>query len=117
MVTEVASRALKACWYQKWFVHRRLRPEAMGGMVHQTRSGMAARPIHSELLNAAVLDHVYAAYGSYLLPIAIPEGCPTHPSYPAGHGCVAGACGKILKAAVAACTLIPRPVLPHAGRN
>src|SRR6185369_2242702 len=28
LVTEVATRALKAVWYQKWFVHRRLRPEA-----------------------------------------------------------------------------------------
>ncbi len=31
LVTEVATRALKAVWYQKWFVHRRLRPEAYGG--------------------------------------------------------------------------------------
>ena len=31
LVTEVATRALKAVWYQKWFVHRRLRPEAFGG--------------------------------------------------------------------------------------
>ncbi len=114
LVTEVATRALKACWYQKWFVHRRLRPEAMGGLVHQTRSGMAARPIHSELLNAAVLDHVYSAYGSYLLPIAIPEGCPTHPSYPAGHGCVAGACVTILKAWFDESTVIPHPVVPNA---
>jgi len=114
LVTEVAARALKACWYQKWFVHRRLRPEAMGGLVHQTRSGMAARPIHSELLNAAVLDHVYSAYGSYLLPIAIPEGSPTHPSYPAGHGCVAGACVTILKAWFEDSTVIPHPVVPNA---
>jgi hypothetical protein len=28
LVTEVATRALKAIWYQKWFVHRRLRSEA-----------------------------------------------------------------------------------------
>jgi hypothetical protein len=34
LVTEVASRALKAVWYQKWFVHRRLRPEAFGGLIH-----------------------------------------------------------------------------------
>jgi hypothetical protein len=34
IVTEVATRALKAVWFQKWFVHRRLRPEAFGGRLH-----------------------------------------------------------------------------------
>src|SRR6185437_2656044 len=29
LLCEVATRALKAVWYQKWFVHRRLRPEVM----------------------------------------------------------------------------------------
>jgi hypothetical protein len=32
LVSEVASRALKVVWYQKWQVHRRLRPEAYGGL-------------------------------------------------------------------------------------
>src|SRR5207302_4324283 len=41
LVTEVATRALKAVWYQKWFVHRRLRPEAMAGLVHLSRTGAA----------------------------------------------------------------------------
>ena len=31
LVTEVATRALKAVWYTKWGVHRRLRTEALGG--------------------------------------------------------------------------------------
>ena len=39
LVTEVATRALKAVWYQKWFVHLRLRPEAYGGLVHLVKSG------------------------------------------------------------------------------
>jgi hypothetical protein len=30
--------------------------------------------------------------------MAFPEGCPTHPSYGAGHGTVAGACVTVLKA-------------------
>ena len=34
LVTEVATRALKAVWYQKWFVQHRLRPEEYGGHVH-----------------------------------------------------------------------------------
>jgi hypothetical protein len=40
LVTEVATRALKAVWFQKWFVHRRLRPEAFGGRIHVHRNGI-----------------------------------------------------------------------------
>ena len=35
LVTEVATRALKAVRFQKFNVHRRLRPEAVGGWVHR----------------------------------------------------------------------------------
>ena len=33
-----------------------------------------------------------------MLPQAYPEGSPTHPSYPAGHATIAGACVTVLKA-------------------
>jgi len=36
--------------------------------------------------------------GNALLPMAFPEGSPTHPAYGAGHATVAGACVTILKA-------------------
>ncbi len=39
LVTEVATRALKAVWYQKWFVHHRLRPEEYAGRVHNHHYG------------------------------------------------------------------------------
>src|SRR4029434_3100349 len=74
LVTEVATRALKAVWYQKWFVHRRLRPEAFGGLVDHVRTGAAAYPLHPESLDSAALDAVFQQYGSYLLPQAYPEG-------------------------------------------
>jgi hypothetical protein len=35
---------------------------------------------------------------SWLLPMAFPEGSPTHPAYGAGHATVAGACVTVLKA-------------------
>jgi len=98
LVTEVATRALKAVWFQKWYVHRRLRPEEFGGLMHNHKTGAAHYPIHAELLNSAALPAVFAAHGAYLLPQAFPEGCPTHPSYGAGHATVAGACATILKA-------------------
>ncbi len=111
LVTEVATRALKAVWYQKWSVHRRLRPEAMAGLVHLTRSGLASYPLNREILNAQVLDRIHSAHGTYLLPMAFSEGCPTHPSYGAGHATVAGACVTILKAWFDESFVLPRPVV------
>jgi hypothetical protein len=98
LVTEVATRALKAVWYQKWFVHNRLRPEEYGGRVHNTMTGIADYPLHPEVLNASVLEEVYRKFGAYLLPQAFPEGSPTHSSYGSGHATVAGACVTALKA-------------------
>ena len=94
----VTVAALYAVWYQKWMVHRRLRPEEFGGRVHQTKVGAAQYPIHPDLMKSAALPMVYAANNSYLLPQAFPEGCPLHPSYPAGHATVSGACSVMLKA-------------------
>lgn len=56
LVTEVATRALKAIWYQKWFVHRRLRPEAMSARVHFTKLGWQQHPLDPDLLNSDVMD-------------------------------------------------------------
>src|SRR5205807_2379062 len=36
-------------------------------------------------------------HGSFLLGQSFPEGSPTHPAYPTGHGTVAGACITVLK--------------------
>ena len=41
LVTEVATRALKAVRYQKFNVHRRLRPEGLGGWMYQRRNASA----------------------------------------------------------------------------
>ena len=40
-LTEVATKALNAVWYQKWFVHLRPRPEAIGGIVHLIKTGQS----------------------------------------------------------------------------
>jgi hypothetical protein len=114
LVTEVASRALKAVWYQKWFVHRRLRPEAFAGLVHHTRTGRIY-PVSQDVLNSAVLDRLYSRNGTYLLPTIAPEGAPTHPSYGAGHATVAGACVTILKAWFDGAWELPRTVVPDAS--
>jgi hypothetical protein len=97
-VAEVSQRALKAVWYMKWFVHRHLRPEEFGGLVHMTKTHQASYPIHVDVLNSQAVDRVFQKHGTYLLPHAFPEGCPQHPSYGQGHATVAGACATIVKA-------------------
>lgn len=113
---EVASRALKAIWFQKWFVHRRLRPEALGGLVDRTKNGfMSAHWAHTDLMDSQAVMSTYTKFGSYLLPQAFPEGSPLHPSYGAGHATVAGACVTILKAMFNTDNFnIPNPVEPDA---
>jgi hypothetical protein len=98
LLARVANCALNATWFQKWLVHRRLRPEEFAGRLHNHRTGGADYPIHAEALNARALDEVFSRHGTYLLPSAFPEGCPTHPAYPAGHAAIAGACATVLKA-------------------
>ncbi len=98
-VCEVATRALRAVWFQKWFVHRRLRPEVFAARVHFKVTGQRpAYPIHSDVLNSAGLAQAFTNNGTGLLPMAFPEGSPTHPAYGAGHATVAGACVTVLKA-------------------
>src|SRR5215475_3288933 len=98
MLVEGCTRALKTVWYQKWFVHRRLRPEEFGARVHRVKVDHADYPIHTDVLNSRVLEEVVRQYRTYLLPMAFPEGCPQHPSYGSGHSTVAGCCVTILKA-------------------
>jgi hypothetical protein len=99
----VARAAINAVWYQKWRVHLRHRPEAGGGIAHLLKTGqlppaVAAQLPHFDIvLNSAALNLSAARNGSYLLSQAFPEGSPTHPAYPTGHGTVAGACITVLK--------------------
>jgi hypothetical protein len=95
-------------------VHRRLRPEALGGLIHKTRAGIQQYPVHSAFLKSEAVDAVFSRTGSYLLPQAYPEGCPLHPSYPAGHAAIAGACSTILKACFDSEMLLPACVEPDA---
>ncbi len=113
LVAEVATRALKSVWFQKWYVHRRLRPEAYAGRVHNLMIDARLNyPINGDALNASAINEVFARFGSYLLPQAYPEGCPPHPAYGAGHATVAGACVTVLKALFDESFVIPNPVVP-----
>jgi hypothetical protein len=102
LVSEVASRALHVVWHQKW-THRRLRPEAYGGLLHvqeigvsnaKRAYGLPTWPFDGFLANSEPL----IKGSKYFLPLAFSAGSPAHPSYGAGHATVAGACVTILKA-------------------
>ena len=105
LVTEVATRALKAVRFQKYNVHRRLRPEALAARLFKidTLQHMAPdlRELFDNLKDCKILDAVAdrnGEAGNYLLPMPFCEGSPMHPAYGAGHATVAGACVTILKA-------------------
>ena len=115
MLGEVAYRALERSWYQKWFVHRRHRPESGGGIVHLIKTGQGSSidgRVNNNVLNSVALETSFKTFGSYLLAQAFPEGSPTHPSYPTGHGVVAGACITILKFFFDGNFVIPNPLVP-----
>ena len=121
LVTEVATRALKAIRFQKFNNHIRLRPEALAARIDLVRRKNNGE-IQESLIPQALSQYVHGfidklgsnGYGSlttstlgriakiaessYLLPMAFPEGSPMHPAYGAGHATVAGACVTILKA-------------------
>ncbi len=137
LVTEVATRALKAVRYQKFNVHRRARPEAIAGYIHQwcNTESPALKPVAAlsdkisdtlhkvSLHNKTQNDKYLAELGTdchqaqsefnrdnvYLLPMPFAEGSPMHPSYGAGHATVAGACVTILKAFFDHGYVLPQP--------
>ena len=106
LVTEVATRALKAARYQKFNLHLRLRPEALAARLSETRNPDLKFPsLNGQFgeMRASIqgtVDAINACNGNNdaLLPMAFAEGSPMHPSYAAGHATVAGACVTVLKA-------------------
>lgn len=121
LVTEVATRALKAVRFQKFNNHLRLRPEALAARMakadvieaqHPSLCGAYTKMCDNLMENgtddipstlAAITarnpeDAEYFNKGNFLLPMAFAEGSPMHPTYGAGHATVAGACTTIVKA-------------------
>ena len=102
LVSEVATRALKVVWQQKWQQHLRLRPEAYAGLVHVQNIGVGGKKrgygLPDWVDNTKAAKIVKDSFGTFLLPMAFSAGSPTHPAYGAGHATVAGACVTVLKA-------------------
>ncbi|MEO1369408.1 MAG: vanadium-dependent haloperoxidase, partial [Acidobacteriota bacterium] len=111
LVTKAAVVSLRAAWYQKWLVHRRLRPEVFAARVENQRNGTKDYGLDADIFNSDAVERLLMANGSALLPLAFPEGSPTHPSYPAGHATIAGACCTVLKAFFNESYVIDSPVV------
>ena len=102
LVSEVASRALHVVWRQKW-THRRLRPEAYGGLMNVQEIGVNGQKRVYGLPTWSFDGYLpktkkVITDSDYFLPMAFTAGSPAHPAYGAGHATVAGACVTILKA-------------------
>ena len=98
LLGEVTRVALKAAWVHKWIRNRRLRPEVFALRIETNRINKTNYPIHIQAFNNEISKELLKVNGNLLLPAAYPEGSPTHPSYPAGHATIAGACVTVLKA-------------------
>lgn len=115
LVTEVATRALKAVRFQKYNIHRRCRPEVLAARITKAEVLEDMAPELMQMRkdigtnSQSILGQVNSSNGrlfesenstdrNYLLPMAFCEGSPMHPAYGAGHATVAGACVTILKA-------------------
>ena len=114
-LTAAARHALNSVWYQKWWIHLRHRPESGGAIVRQILTGagntIQGHP-NNNVLNSQAVQSSFSKYGDYFLSQPFPEGSPTHPAYPTGHGAVAGACITVLKFFFDGNFVIPNPVVP-----
>ena len=111
----IAGFALNCVWYHKWYVHLRQRPESGGAIARQILTGHGGTldgRVNDNVLNSMAVQRSFTRYGDYFLSQAFPEGSPTHPAYPTGHGTVAGACITVLKFFFDGDFVIPNPVVP-----
>ena len=117
-VCSVARPALNSVWYQKWLLHLRHRPESGGAIVRQILQGFGNTlmgHVNDNVLNSHAVQASFDKFGDYFLAMAYPEGSPSHPAYPTGHGTVGGACVTILKFFFDGNYVIPNPVVPTPG--
>ena len=107
------SNSNRASYWQKYFVHRAVRPEAYGGLAHhRLANGVSDYPLHDNFLKSEALDRSKAKYGTYLLSQTYPEAAPLHSTYPGGATSVGAVTATILKAFFDESRVIANPVQP-----
>jgi hypothetical protein len=119
VLSETLGRSIRAVWWQKWGVHRRLRPEEYGGRVRNQIAGTRTYPLHTSIVTSLQSGGLAPYFGqagerfpnSHLLPQAYAEGAPTHPAYGAGHATGSAALATMLKAFFDDAAAIENPVI------
>jgi len=106
------SREIRAAYWQKWYVHRTIRPEAFGGLLHHHFVSGRDYPLHEDIVVSEALDRSFDEFGTYFLSSAYPEGAPNHGSYPGGASSIGAVSATILKAFFDETFVIPNPVQP-----
>lgn len=108
-IAQVALYALRTAWMSKFSCTMRVRPEVFAqrlqfGLVGDS-SIVSAVPglvqlVENSTSGNSILSQIRTLNGNdtVLLRLIYPEGSPTHPSLPAGHATVAGACVTVIKA-------------------
>src|SRR5271154_4642869 len=89
---------------------RRLPAESSSFMTGQSNETDVT--LSDVILNSTGLQQSFTKYGTWLLSQSYPEGSPTHPEYPTGHGVVGGACITVLKFFFNGNFVIPNPKIP-----
>lgn len=117
-LAEVTEGALRVAWCQKFGQALKIRPEVLAQRITLAYNNGGLRSAVPKLntiytnaqIGQDILDLVNTQNQSnggealggnnYYLNVIYNEGSPTHPSLPAGHACVAGACATVLKSMV-----------------
>jgi hypothetical protein len=106
----------RAAYWQKWFVHRTLRPEAYGGLAQgRLANGVSDYPLHDVFLRSEALEWMLAKNQSFLLPQGYPDGAPVFSAYPGGAASIGGAVATVMKAFFDGDRVIADPVQPDPG--
>ena len=113
LLAEGTSYATRASYWQKYFVHRTVRPEAYGGLAHhRLANGVSDYPLHDAFLRSDALGRSKAKYGTYLLSQTYPTAAPLHSAYPGGATSIGAVTATLLKAFFDESRVIADPVQP-----
>ncbi len=99
MLSDGTNSVIRAAYWQKFFVHRTLRPEAYGGLAHHRLvNNVTDYPLPDEFLRSEALDRTRAKQGTHLLSQIYPDGSPNFSAYPGGASSVSSMTATLLKA-------------------
>lgn len=106
--------ALVNTWGLKWR-YWQPRPEEYGYLAERQRTGDTPSVLPVWMFENPIMVKVLQQQGNVLLSQLYSVGSPNHPSYPAGHAVIAGACCTLLKAYFDMSFLVDELVPNHDG--